>query len=131
MKKGNRSWKPATVLATFKRNPDYRYKYVRDDADNIARHLAEHWEMANETIDPKVQTDVKEQIDPITRGRKVRELVLMRLPLEVYEQRKAYYDNETDKSEAGLKARLQSEIGAAPVHGTVEIESRSHIETIE
>ena len=126
MKKGNKSWKPASTLATFKKKPGYGYKYVRDDTDNIARHLAEGWEFANETVDPKVQTDVAEQIDPITRGRKVRELVLMRMDNETRAARAAHFQEKTDQQERGIKANLQRELGAegpALVHGEVEIET--------
>lgn len=126
MKKGNKSWKPATVLETFKKNPNYGYRYCANTPENILKKQAEGWELVNKVTDSQVEIDTAQQTNPVTGGMNVRELVLMRIEKGTLEARKAYFDEKADQQEKGIKAQLQSEArkeGNAVIQGDIKIET--------
>ena len=123
-KKGNKSWKPASQLDLAHKNPEYGYRFCRKDDENINRKLMEGWEFVNDITDSNVQLDTKEPTNPVTGGKNVRELVVMRMHKDDIEARKAYYDAKADHQERGLKAELEEKANAkGRITGDIKIET--------
>ena len=123
-KKGRRSWKPASLLPQYKKNPGYRQRYVSKDEANIKKKLAEGWEFVlDENQEPKAVGDISgrevHDIGTIEDGKPLsstidhRELVLMQLPEELAKQRDEYYQNVVRKRRAGVKQKAQEDQDAA------------------
>lgn len=124
MKKGNRSWKPATDLVTYDKDPNYVYRLALNEQSNLDRKIQEGWEFSNKTTDPKAHLDASQEHDKVTGGMKYRELVLMRMPKDTAEARTQYYDERATAQERGLKDRLASDLEhKASVHGDIKIET--------
>lgn len=124
MKKGNRSWKPATQLATFKKDPKFVYRYIENTPERIARVTAEHWEPVNRSTDPAVTQDTGQDYS-IDGALSHRELKLFRMPKDMAEARNRYFQEQTDKQELGIKERLQKEMaqgGDARAEGSIIID---------
>jgi len=130
-KKGKRTWKPANLLDATGKDPNYRYRMCRNDESNISRKLAEGWEFVNKTTDPNVRVigagTVEDGAQTDTTQRQ-RELVAMRLPMELKLQRDAHYAEEVNRRKRDLKRRVQRDLGtddkgrSAPVTGKIIIE---------
>ena len=109
-KKGKKSWKPATQLETLGRDPDFVYRYVRDEPERMQKMEREQWELCNRVTDKSAHIDEHEEHDAVTGGMKYRELVLMRMPKSTAKQRNAYYQQRATHQERDLKAELESEL---------------------
>lgn len=133
MKKGNSSWKPAARLDA--RVPSgYVGRWVDKDPANMAKKLAEGWLPATEVNGatgehnrPNLVQDGK----PLTSVTEYRESVLMLMPEETAQQRRAYFENVTAEQLRGLKRKAQADdarnadsVGARAkgVRGTIVIE---------
>lgn len=121
-KKGKASWKPASRLETFSKNPNYAYRWCDVEDENLERKQVEGWEFCNATTDSTVKTDAEEELNTVAGGKRYRRLVLMRMPMETFEARAAYFQELTDKQTRGLKQALEDDVGQAGVHGKIVIE---------
>lgn len=126
VKKGNRSWKPATLLDAFNKQPGLAYRWVRNDPDNLDRKLAEGWSPVNATSGGLA--DIKD-IDafkagkPTTSVRMRRGQILMAMDEETNQSRKAYYKKLADEQLSSTHAETKSNIAStgAPVTGNIQI----------
>ncbi len=134
-KKGNSSWKPASVTDVTGKEPGYRYRWVNKDPDNLAKKVQEGWETIN-----GLQSDGATPEDSrINDGHKMtsvtekRDVILQRIPEELALERDAYYNNESDRRISGLTAHIKKDLGkeGAAMHGEITISSRKGTQVIE
>lgn len=134
IKKGNMSWKPAGVLEFTDKDPNYRYRVVRKDDNNLAKKLKEQWEFVSETNDPRVKhntptgrPDLGTAMTSVTEGY---DWVLMKIPEEVAQERDQYINAKTALTETGLTAQTRRDLGSGvPSHGKITKE-RHGIKTV-
>jgi len=120
-KKGNPTWKPATLLTTFNKKPGIRYRWVNPDADNVERKLAEGWKPVNKTtgatVDtPDYNTFQSEKSLDTTRTR--RGMILMGLDEELGKARDEYYRKQSNDRLAGIHKDTKQSIAAAGAETT-------------
>ena len=126
-KKGNTSWKPAGHLTVFEKKDGLRYRWKEKDPDNLNRALHEGWSYVTKEEGNSAVHDAPGYIDdgkPLTSAIEHRELVLMSMPESVAQERAAYFDEQTARTEQVLKRRAQRELsegGDAEVHGDITI----------
>lgn len=136
VKKGNTSWKPAARLIA-KIPPGYRGRWVDKDPANMAKKLAEGWEIANPTNGTHgasaqhQPTKLVQDGKPLTSVTEYRESVLMLTPEENAQARERYFSDLTRQQTAGLKRKAEGDDqsnaakhGARPkgVRGSIVIE---------
>lgn len=134
LKKGNSSWRPASVTDVIGKEDGYRYRWANKDPDNIARKAAEGWESIN-----GLQADKTAPLDSnrIDEGKNLssvyekRDVILQRIPEEVALERDAYFNAKTENSVKGLTAHVKKEAGnqGTNVHGEITISSRKGEQT--
>lgn len=117
-KKGNAVWAPLRdQLSLSKKDPDTHYRWVdtKNEIKNEQR-LERGYFYVNKTTTsqipekhPGVDKVAKDASD-ITGAKRVGELALMGLPMEIKEARDEYYQEETRKSTAGIKRNLQKDL---------------------
>jgi len=117
-KKGNAVWAPLRDQLTLsKKDPDTHYRWVdtKSEIKNEQR-LERGYFYVNKTTTsqipekhPGVDKVAKEASD-ITGAKRVGELALMGLPMEIKEARDAYYQNETNQRTAQIKRNLQTDL---------------------
>lgn len=132
VKRGRPRWKPASLLDVVKKTPGYRYRWVENTPENIAKKRRERWEMApKEDSAQHVQPGHVQDGQPLTTVTEMREMVLMRMPEEDARERDAYIRELTRQQTVGIKkdvedeiARAADSVGArrAAVHGKIIIE---------
>lgn len=128
MKKGTASWKPAAVTDIEGKEAGYRYRWANKDSDNLAKKHAEGWSMVDKTTD-KATPEAHNRLDDgasLSTVYEKKDVVLMRIPEELAQERDAYFNAETERRQAGLTAHLKQELGkdGASVHGDITISSR-------
>lgn len=135
-KKGKSSWKPASLNEFYNKEPGYVYRMVRKDPDNLAKKEVEGWEkvsaiqgMDTKRVDPGRINDGK----PMTTVQEGKDWVLARIPEELAQERRDYFQNETDRRVAGLTAHLKKETAkeGTDTHGNITISSRQGTQVIE
>lgn len=136
LKRGNSSWKPASVTDVVNKEPGNRYRWVNKDPDNLAKKEAEGWETINGLQADKASPVGSNRIEegkPLTSVYEKRDVVLMRLPEETALQRDAYYNAENERRVTGLTAHIKKEAGkeGTGVHGEITISSRRGEQTIK
>lgn len=135
LKKGNSSWKPASVTDVANKEAGYRYRWSGKTPDNLAKKQAEGWETVS-----GLQSDQATPygVGKIEDGKSLssvyekHDLVLQRIPEAVAQERDAYYNGETERRTAGLTAHIKKEIGkeGAETHGDITISSRNGTQVI-
>lgn len=138
VKKGNTSWMPASLNEFENKDPNYTYRMMRKDPDNLAKKSKEGWEVVSGVQDSSVEHQDANRIEdgkPLTSVQEGRDWILGRIPNEVAQARHDYHDKENKRREAGLTAHLKDKMkkegGNAPVHGEITISSRRGTETYE
>lgn len=123
VKKGNRSWKPASTINFNNMEPGYRYKCVLNKPERISRHEQEGWEIV--TRKGAAGTNIPtENLDKLGRSTdttvKVRDTVLMRIPEEFAKEREEYYNQRTQRRTKALREEAEQQVRAtgAPVYGS-------------
>lgn len=130
VKKGKPTWSPANVDDVFDKEEGYRYRKVNKDPRNMAKKLAEQWEVVSDVNGGETKQEVGYgRIDagkPLTSVRESYDTVLMRMPEEIAKERDAYINNENARRVAGLKRQTKEELGSsnAPTHGSISMEKR-------
>jgi len=136
IKKGNASWKPASLNEFSNKEPGYRYRMSRKDPDNLSKKAQEGWETVSSKdssqtkhIDPERISDGK----PLTSVNEGHDWVLQRIPEELAQARDRYYDNENERRIAGLTAHVKKDVAnvGGNTHGEITISSRKGTKTIE
>ncbi len=136
LKRGNSSWKPASITDVVGKEPGYRYRWANKDPDNLAKKEAEGWEtVSGLKADNTTPTD-SNRIDEgknLTSVYEKRDVVLQRIPEEKALQRDAYYNSENERRVTGLTAHIKKEAGkeGTGVHGEITISSRRGEQTIK
>lgn len=136
VKKGKRSWKPASLNEFDNKEPGYRYRMVRKDPDNLAKKESEGWEKVSAIQGSKTEHNDPQRINEPKRLTSVQEgkdWVLARMPEELAQERDDYYQNETNRRVAGLTAHMKKETAAqgTNTHGNITISSRTGTQIIE
>lgn len=130
VKKGKPTWRPANVDDVFDKEEGYRYRKVNKDSRNMAKKLAERWEVVSDANGQQTTQETGYgRIDagkPLTSVRESYDTVLMRIPEEDALERDAYINNENARRIAGLKRQTKEELGSsnAPTHGSISMEKR-------
>lgn len=137
LKKGNTSWKPASVTDVTNKEDGYRYRWSNKNPDNLAKKEAEGWETVSKLTSDKA-TPSNDRIQDgknLSSAYEKHDVILQRIPEELAQGRDEYFQNETQRRTAGLTAHLKKEIkdkgGNAPVHGDITISSRQGTQVIE
>lgn len=95
-----KQWAPASLLPEINQNPDFNYRWIRTsmmgtaDSMNVSAKMREGWEPVSMTDHP----ELKLFVDPNSRfkdGVEVGGLLLCKTPKEFVEQRKTYYNKQT------------------------------------
>lgn len=130
VKKGKPTWKPANVDDVFDKEPGYRYRKVNKDPRNMAKKMAEGWEIISDVNGQQTTNENGYgRIDmgkPLTSVRESYDTVLARIPEELAQSRDEYINNENQRRVAGLKRQTKEELGSsnAPTHGSISMEKR-------
>lgn len=136
VKKGKRSWKPASLNEFQNKDPNFRYRMVRKDPDNLAKKEAEGWEKVSAIQGNQTKHDDPQRIDlpkPMTSVQEGKDWVLARIPEELALERDEYYNKESARRVEGLTAHIKKETGkhGTDTHGNITISSRAGTQTIE
>src|SRR5574343_185328 len=121
LKKGKPSWKPASLNQFSGLDPNFRYRMMRKDPDNLARKLSEGWEVVSDSndqvnhIDPEYIGDHK----PLTTVKEGKDWILGRLPNELAESRDEFINAKTSRRTQGLTAHIKKDLEktGAGMHG--------------
>ena len=105
------SWKPADLLPDPKYDPNYEFRYVRKstmgqtDPTNMSRSLREGWEPCKLADHPELMMSV--DAGAANSGLvEVGGLVLCKMPIEMWEQRQAYYRQQSGAQIESVDAQL-------------------------
>lgn len=133
IKKGNSSWKPASLNEFTDKDPNFRYRMVRKDPNNLAKKAAEGWESVESKQTPQIDPNRIEHGKPLTSINEGNDWVLQRIPEEKAKQRDEYYSKENERRIAGLTAHIKKEAEktGANTHGEITISSRKGTKTYE
>lgn len=128
-KKGNSSWKPASLNEFYNKEDGYRYRMSRKDPNNLAKKAQEGWENVSGIHGSETKHQDTGRIDHGTALTSVQEgpdWILQRIPEELAQGRDDYYNNESQRRIAGLTAHIKKELGkdGAEAHGDITISSR-------
>jgi len=97
-----KTWMPAELLPEPDRQPGYAYRWIRTstlgnlDPRNLSGKLREGWE----PVPVEEQPRFKMLIDPASRFKdniEIGGLLLCKTPVELVEQRNAYYSKQSDR----------------------------------
>lgn len=128
VKKGKRSWRPASYLDVSDKDDGFRYRWVLNDPQEVRRRLAEGLSFVNETTRIPGNREFEGQAEnELTSIREVRELVLMAIPEEDAQARDEWVREQTRKQTISLRedaeARAKDALGpAATLYGRTVIE---------
>lgn len=106
-----KQWRPAELLPEPDKQPGYAYRWIRvssmnaADPRNFSKALQEGWE----AVRLEEQPDMALLIDPNSRykdGIEIGGLLLCKAPIELKEQRDAYYQQQTDAQQQSVDNTL-------------------------
>lgn len=92
-------WRPSYAQAFLKAPSGYTARWVRNEAGNIQRKLAEGWKMMRPEDNkgaPIIAQDTTEA-NALASEIRHRDMIAMMMPVEMKEQRTAYYQAETQR----------------------------------
>lgn len=129
LKKGNSSWKPASLNDFINKEDGYRYRMSRNDPANLAKKAQEGWETVSGVNNSDTKHEATNRVDhgkPLTSVQEGHDWVLQRIPEELAKERDEYYNNESERRVAGLTAHIKKDLGkeGADTHGEITISSR-------
>lgn len=132
-KKAKVKWQPATLLDSVKGldKENFAYRWVnKQDAANLRKKQAEGWEVVSALEGDKVEHERPGRIDEGGRltgsSFEYRDVVLMRMPKELAQARKEYYQEQTDLQLKSVVERTKSDAEAAggEITGKVQVGQR-------
>ena len=124
-------WRPAGRLEVPDPPAGYKYRWVRhstrgtDDVKNVLERSRQHYE-------PVPASEVGQESDEVVNSRfegaaQVGDVMLMKVPIEVAEQRRRYYEQRSRLMEEAVKEKLQkSNNEVMPIHDLSETTRVSH-----
>lgn len=129
LKKGNSSWRPASLNEFSNKEEGYRYRMSRKDANNLSKKSQEGWETVSAIQSPETNQEEPNRIEhgkPLTSVQEGHDWILQRIPEEVAQGRDAYYNSESERRVAGLTAHIKKDLEkeGAEAHGDITISSR-------
>lgn len=129
LKKGNTSWKPASLNEFSNKEDGYRYRLSRKDPVNLQKKAEEGWETVSAIQSSKTSHEDPNRIEhgkPLTSVHEGHDWILQRIPEDMAQGRDAYFNAETERRTAGLTAHIKKELGkeGAGAHGDITISSR-------
>lgn len=139
VKKGKRSWKPASVINVAPR-PGYTPRMINKDPDNMARKMAEGWEIESRLNSPQSsQTEGYGRIHdgkPLTTVTERHDCILAWMPDDLVESRREIMQQRTKRLEQALVRDSKRDMakatgGQGQIHGTIQIEKRGVKTVIE
>lgn len=144
IKKGAKSWTPSNLGDLVDKEPGYRYRWVRNDPDNIAKKEAEGWTFIDGTNSPRTKGSYSSnRIDEpkqLTSNPTRRDAIAMRLDDDgedsTAQQRDAYHNQKVELRTRGLFAGTKKDLAAigkdgAPIHGNLTTERKGVRTVIE
>lgn len=129
LKKGNVSWKPASLNEFANKEDGYRYRMSRKDPDNLSKKAQEGWETVSDIQSSDTKHIDPNRIDlgtPLTSVQEGRDWILQRIPEEVAQARDAYQEDLKDRKTGALTAHIKKEAKeqGTDIHGEITISSR-------
>lgn len=129
LKKGNSSWKPASLNEFSDKEPGYRYRMSRKDPNNLSKKRDEGWENVSAINSPQTSHIDPGKLDngkPLSSVLEGHDWVMQRIPEEVAQKRDEYWNNENARRVSGLTAHIKKELGkgGAESHGDITISTR-------
>ncbi len=141
VKKGRKSWKPASLNVVENKQDGFRYRWVRKDKTNIAKKKREGWEEVSDMTDPGIVHESAGRMTdgtPLTTVRETHDQVLMRLDEDTAQGRDEYHNQRNAARMSGLKQHAQKEMSGAfqgtgipQVHGNVTIKRGREVTVID
>ena len=120
--KGSATWAPAARMNVTHKKEGYGYRFLYNDPDNLEAKSIEGWVVPNKTNG--LSGEFVETNDPVSGGRKHRDLILAVMDKETLAARETYYQTQADLQVSGLKNKLQRDLQSssptAVAHGTIE-----------
>lgn len=124
LKKGNDSWKPASVTDVANKEPGYRYRWSRKDPANLYKKDQEGWETVSDLTSDQAYP---EDSNKITEGKSLttvyekHDVVLQRIPEERAKLRDKYWNDESERRVAGLTAHIKKDLAKEGANGNADI----------
>lgn len=127
-KKGNSSWKPASVTEVTNKEDGYRYRWSNKTPDNLAKKQLEGWETVSaikgdnsEAPEPRINDGTS-----LTSVNEKHDVILQRIPEELAQERDGYFENVNKRRVEGLTAHIKDDLKkeGANAHGEITISSR-------
>lgn len=138
LKKGNSSWKPASLNEFTGKEDGYRYRMSSKDPKNLSKKSQEGWETVSKLNNEATIHERPNRIEdgvPLGSVLEGHDWVLQRIPEEVAQQRDAYYNGENQRKVSGLTSHFKNEMrkhgGNAPTHGEITISSTTGTQVID
>lgn len=109
-----KSWSPADLLPEPTRQDGWEYRWIRksmsgvSDPTNVSKSLREGWEFCRLEDHPELKLAVDK--DAVSSGLvEVGGLILCKIPLEMWNQRGAYYSSQATEQMESVDAQLDRE----------------------
>lgn len=109
------TWKPSSTLPVPKSTDDWVFRWIRrsffgsEDPTNMSKKMREGWE----PVDPKEHPELALFVDARQRGHssliEVGGLILSRMPREMAEARRKYFENLTAQQMQSIDQQLANE----------------------
>lgn len=136
LKKGNSSWQPASLNEFTNKEPGFRYRMSRKDANNLSKKSQEHWETVSDLNGAKTKHIGSGRMDDGASLSSVQEghdWVLQRIPEEIAQSRDDWHNAETARRTSGLTAHVKKDLAkeGARTHGSITISSLKGDQIIE
>lgn len=122
VKKGRKSWTPASRLTVTGQRPGYVQRWVDKEAGNYQKRRADGWVPVNGVTSPGLKHDHPDLTGdgkPLGSPVEYRDMILCELPEEDYQAHREYYANQTRLQTAGLRRKAEQENAANAKGGLV------------
>lgn len=128
IKKGKSTWKPASAIEVVDKDPDYVYRWSNKTADNLAKKAMEGWETVSGTTGDNASLLDADRIKDgkqLTSTHEKHDVILQRIPVEMAEARREYYQEKTDRRTAALTEHIEKDARerGTKTHGEITISS--------
>src|SRR3990167_2564154 len=109
---------PRNILTVTNKDPNYFYRWVNDTPGRIDRFLQAGYEVVNHEaeVGEKTVDRASKLGSAVTMVRGSATLVLMRIPLEWYNEDQAAKQEEIDSLEASMRAEAEADYGILTIN---------------